>query len=60
MFIICIGICIKMYNYSKFSNCKYYFIICVSKGVNINKYRNCFIRVNYCFCWEFIINIRYV
>lgn len=50
MFIICIGICIKMYNYSKFCNCKYYFIICVSKGVNINKYRNCFIRVNYCFC----------
>lgn len=35
MFIICIGICIKMYNYSKFCNCKYYFILCVSKGASV-------------------------
>lgn len=55
----CTGICIKMHNYSKPCNCKHYFITCVSKGANINKYRNCFTRANHCSCWEPIINIRH-
>lgn len=48
----CTGICIKMHNYSKPCNCKHYFITCVSKGANINKYRNCL--------FEFKLNLNWI